>query len=454
MDETALLAQVRVLTEKHAAHAAASGQSFNLFALLARETDEVHTHSAILAELLDPNGSHGQGPVFARLFAERFGVPTEGIESARVQREVTVDHGNRVDILVDTRRMCVVVENKIHAPDQPRQLERYHAYASQWPTHRLIYLTLHGDDPGDDTLGALSRDDVLCKSYETDVLGWLDDCIKEVARVPHIREILAHYQALLRKLTGRATGELVMTLKELLWRQENDTYNFELAPKIAAAMRALSVEAEWKFWQKLRQRLVDRGERSWWLEHIGTKTSGFRELKEVDEAVIGHAHGIGNKNKWRYGWTFRVSGANAERYRTAGSEVLLRVECDEGGPGFYGFVVVTDGSRVLRPQNERLFEDWGNRLSSVEEGWYTDHSSWIAWAWPTENVSLHKAQGWLEPGAIRSLVVPSPAGDDGFAEGTAATGLVNDIQTSIDRLEEALAVVGDRHERPAGTPDG
>lgn len=94
------------------------------------------------------------------------------------------------------------------------------------------------------------------------MLGWLDERIKEVARVPQLREIFAHYQVLLRKLTGKATGELVMDLKELMWRQENDTYNFELAPKTPAAMTALSVEAEWKFWQKTRKRLVDGGERS------------------------------------------------------------------------------------------------------------------------------------------------------------------------------------------------
>ena len=70
MGEEALLALVRVVAEKHEALAAASGQGFNLFEILKRETDEVHTHSAILAELLDPQGSHGQGPVFARAVCE------------------------------------------------------------------------------------------------------------------------------------------------------------------------------------------------------------------------------------------------------------------------------------------------------------------------------------------------------------------------------------------------
>ena len=84
MREEALLAQVSVLMDKHEALANASGQSFSLFAILGRETDEVRTHSAILAELLDPNGSHRQGAVFARLFAKRVDIDGEGIEHAHV----------------------------------------------------------------------------------------------------------------------------------------------------------------------------------------------------------------------------------------------------------------------------------------------------------------------------------------------------------------------------------
>ena len=70
----ALLKQVGLLKDKNNALASASGENFNVFTLLGREGDEVHTHSAILADLLDPNGLHGQGSVFARLFLEHLGV--------------------------------------------------------------------------------------------------------------------------------------------------------------------------------------------------------------------------------------------------------------------------------------------------------------------------------------------------------------------------------------------
>ncbi len=431
-EEGALLAQARVVTAGHEALAAANGHSFNLFSILGMETDEVHTHSASLAELPNPQGSHRQGSVFVRLFAERFSIPTDGIESARIWSEGVIDKASRIDLILLIGDTCVVVENKIRAPDQCRQLERYHAYASQWPNHRVLYLTLHGDAPGDYTLGDLSADEVVCVSYENDVLGWLDDCIKEVARVPQLREILAHYQTLLRKLTGKATGELVMDLKDLLRQQQGDAYNFELAPGIARAMTALSVEKEWKFWRTLRDRLAETDARPWRMKRLDVKEAASVPLKEVDEGIIGHAHGIGNKNKWRYGWTFRIeSDGDPERYRIGGHDVLLRIECDGGGWGFYGFIAVGNpatGRRLSRSEHGPLFEEWGGRLSKVEDGWRTGGDLWVAWAWPDEDVPLQKAAGWLEPAALRRLL-----------EGKAVDALVTDVHATIDALEGAAA---------------
>ena len=435
MREEALLAQVRVLTEKHEALAAATGENFNLFKILGRETDEVHTHSATLAELLNPNGSHGQGPVFARLFAKRFDIPPEGIDTAQVWSECTIDKESRIDILMTLGDdACVVVENKIYAGDQPRQLERYHEYAANWPNYKVIYLTLHGDDPSDESLGELSRnqrDKIECRSYESDVLAWLDACIKEVALVPQIREILAHYRALLRKLTGKSTGELIVDLKDLLETKQGDTYNFELVPEIAEAMAAFSVEKEWSFWQTLKERLQERGDRSWWLTYLDEPKAKLKQLllKEVDEGIIRHAYGTGNKDKWWYGWTFRIrSKANAELYHKDGCEVLLRVECDRWGWCFYGFIAVENTPdalrRLARDDARCLLGDWVERMSELEGGWFTNNEWWLAQAYPDDNVPLEK-KGWLKPGTIRR-----------FVENDVIDSWVSDIHSSINLLEE------------------
>ena len=449
MHEEALLAQAHVLTEKHEALAASTGQNFNLFSILGRETDEVRTHSAIIAELLNPKGSHGQGAVFAQLFtdrfiADRFEIPPEAIESVRVWSELPIDQNSRIDIVMQMGEMLVVVENKIHASDQPKQLKRYHDYAASWPRSKVIYLTLHGDGPSDDSLDGLTPDEINevdCRSYESDVLAWLDDCIKEVARVPQIREILAHYEELLRKLTGKSKGELIMDLKELLEKKQGDTPNFALVPNIAKAMTDLSVETEWTFWKRLKKRLTQPSDRPWQLKALGAAEADSIPIKEVDEGKIQHAH-TGSRNTRNYGWTFRVkSDADHERYRRDNFEVLLRVECDDWGWGAYGFIAVerlSDGMRWLSRDDDMcgLFAEWGERLSRLEDGWRTNAKWWPAWGWPSTTIALQKTNGnWLAPEVIRQL-----------QREEAVDALVADIQGTIDKLEESetLGLTSDR----------
>ena len=413
MREEALLAQARVLTDTHEALAARTGQSFNLFSILDRETDEVQTHSAILAELLNPNGSHGQGAVFATHFARRFGIDQDDIKGARVWAERAISKESRADILMETDRTCVVIENKIYAADQPRQLERYHAYASQWPSHRVFYLTLYGDEPSEYTLGGLATDKVTSISHKDDVVEWLEDCVKEMARLPQIREILTHYQALLRKLTGTATGELTMGLKKLLTEKAGGKRNFELVPSLVKAMTELSVDTEWTFWMRLRDRLEADPRLAY---------ESDTPLKEVTPRVIRHAHSPSNKNKWKYGWMFRIVCDKPDIFRTGDAEALLRIDCAEGGTDCrYGFVAVSQADRRQLRRSEdanRMFDDWAVRMADIEGRWDVTHEYWLALA--TERVNLGKT-AWLSPSVIDTLM-----------EGGTVDPLVESVQTTLD----------------------
>ena len=140
------------------------------------------------------HGPHGQGAVFARLFFSRLEIAVDGdLRRGRVGVEVDAGEHGRIDIMFEMGDFCVVIENKISAHDQPNQLERYHKYASTRHVEdrvRLLYLTLHGSEPNNDSLGSLPLQKVKCISYESDIIGWLDACIKEVARIPQIRELL------------------------------------------------------------------------------------------------------------------------------------------------------------------------------------------------------------------------------------------------------------------------
>jgi hypothetical protein len=50
-----------------------SAPDFNLFSILKVEGAEVSTHSAFLANLLDPSGTHAQGDLFLRAFLREIG---------------------------------------------------------------------------------------------------------------------------------------------------------------------------------------------------------------------------------------------------------------------------------------------------------------------------------------------------------------------------------------------
>ena len=241
-----------------------TGKNFNVFSILHRESDEVKTHSAIIAELLNPYGSHSQGTLFLKLFLEKLlkeeipklkcgkdGLNDEYLKKFEVGVEVSFVGKNkegkteqsRIDILIEKDDDCVVIENKIWADDQPRQLERYHEYATRKSENPiLIYLTPYGCEPGEYTLGCLPENKVVCLSYRKDIIEWVDACIKvaEAAHIPQIKETLHQYQMTIRKLTGKLPPEV----EEL---NENEKLKDE-------TIKHLQCE----FWKKLKEQLADQ----------------------------------------------------------------------------------------------------------------------------------------------------------------------------------------------------
>lgn len=81
---------------------------FNVFHLLGVAADERHTHSALLAELLNPGGSHGQGHHFLQHFLsyckQRFGGSEFDVEGTGktewIVRTERITSSGRLDILL------------------------------------------------------------------------------------------------------------------------------------------------------------------------------------------------------------------------------------------------------------------------------------------------------------------------------------------------------------------
>ena len=86
--------------------------------------------SNFLAFFFDPEGPHGLGSLFLNALAGSVGI--EGVEgglegNVSVEREVSTEAGNRIDILIRSDSNAVLIENKIFAA-VANPFEDYAAY--------------------------------------------------------------------------------------------------------------------------------------------------------------------------------------------------------------------------------------------------------------------------------------------------------------------------------------
>jgi hypothetical protein len=227
-----LLNKVDVIVKHQKEMTIAKGEHYNMFSVLKIETRENNTHSAFLADLLNPKGAHKLGDVFLKLFLdvvkpeiqdgseEKYDnkFPTKDFETTKafvkvehaigkvnLCKEKHIDNakasGGRIDILLtDTNGTLISIENKIHASDQERQIQRYYNYETEINT--VFYLTLKGEEPSTESRLKLNSGEHFHNiSYKHDIREWLELCLKEVTNFTSLRETINQYILLIKKLT-------------------------------------------------------------------------------------------------------------------------------------------------------------------------------------------------------------------------------------------------------------
>ena len=163
-----------------------------LIGMAGKSTSET-LHSSIIGFLLNPN-AHAAGTECLKEFINLFPEGSLGKFNPENVAQVTTEKdfgpvniteyptGGRADIyLEDCEGNVVVIENKIYAGDSECQLLRYHnSLTDACKTHTIIYLSLKGNQPSNESLGAknpcvrtpLSIDCVKVLSY-TGIQQWL-----------------------------------------------------------------------------------------------------------------------------------------------------------------------------------------------------------------------------------------------------------------------------------------
>lgn len=242
-----LLNQVNLINNTYQKLAKITGENFNIFRILDLHTKEVRLHSAFIAELLDTRGTHGLGNVFLKEFVKLirsrksnlvFDFTIDDTVNVVVEKWLgykSETNGGYIDILLtDKYDRNIIIENKIFAGDQENQLLRYHNYKQHAV---IVYLTLDGRKPSkystSDSESITNK--IICISYKTDILQWLEISKQYAVNYPTIRETITQYILNLKHLTDQTMYneqkkeiiDLILRSKEFISSAEliNDLWN-------------------------------------------------------------------------------------------------------------------------------------------------------------------------------------------------------------------------------------
>ena len=212
-----LLAEARRLYDKHGA---GRQEPFNVFSVLRSESDEVNLHSRFLHALLNYRKPGEETRANLTDFLQHVGLTDFEQRNVRVERE-----RHNIDVLITNGvGQAVVIENKIEAKDQSEQLQRYYCRLKEhgYCQIQLLYLTRDGHPPSKKSVGSLDRKHITRVSYENPLLDWLKGCQQRADDEPALRESIAQYVQLVRKLTRTDYQEAyVKDLTELCLQRNN-----------------------------------------------------------------------------------------------------------------------------------------------------------------------------------------------------------------------------------------
>jgi len=238
------------------------GRRFNLFRLIRSGHEEVTVHSRFLGSLLDPQGLHGMGNTFLKIFIDeivnqRCGRSFSLHDSYRINIEQSMDNG-RMDLVIEGPGKRIVIENKIYAGDQENQIERYVNHirneVPEAENRIVMYLTLWGSEPSEQSRGTVEASEYACISYQQEIILWLEKCAIKAMTKPYVRENINQYIDLIKQLTNSPEASMQMEVKDYL-RSQIASMKLEQLPLFQKGLDELQNEKAKEFLDVLESKL-------------------------------------------------------------------------------------------------------------------------------------------------------------------------------------------------------
>jgi hypothetical protein len=260
--------------------------SFNIFSILRKFNDEVNLHSQFIYELLNPKGSHQQGSKFLELFLKEVSIELPHLNIAIFKEKFNID------ILIESKPLSIIIENKIDTQDHSNQLSSYldviknRGYKDK--DIYLIYLTLFEEEPNEKAM----RDRVINITYSQHIRSWIENSIKEVALLPTLRETLVQYLNLINQLTHQSHHKgFILEVKDFLLKDNN----LKTILDIEASIIEAKIEIQALFWKELINQLIP---------YYNFQFSNYNNDKNINESI--NRYYKKQKNRKEYGYEYKV----------------------------------------------------------------------------------------------------------------------------------------------------
>lgn len=161
---------------------------FNVFDFIRPDENKL---SDIVADLLNPNGRHGQGNIFLFEFIKLLDINNRDKltnTTPSIYRETSTslirNTQKRIDILIDWKQFGIVIENKPWARDQTEQISDYRDYMrSRYKDGFLIvYLSKINATPSELSISAIDLNSLIAQGQYLNMLfsyglsNWLQTC--------------------------------------------------------------------------------------------------------------------------------------------------------------------------------------------------------------------------------------------------------------------------------------
>ena len=237
-------------------------------------TDELGL-SRIVADLLNPEGHHGQGATFLKVLLDglQYSDASEHLgANVKVEVEKTIEDDRRLDIYVQFGDYCLAIENKPYAGDQQNQIKDYLGWLKTQRFKRsvLIYLSPQGEPPSQESVESTHLEAELDEDHSFKIMpyhevvhgdswedgfddyrlsytlaDWLANCRKN-CDVDRLRWFLRETETFCRRTFGGNTvaKSESNTLKDFVLADEK---NWEMALMVFNTLTEFREEVYWRF---------------------------------------------------------------------------------------------------------------------------------------------------------------------------------------------------------------